>query len=308
MSVSHIAVDWGTTSFRLWALDAAGRVLAARRSDEGLNVAGGIGFERVLESHLSALGIDEGVPAVLCGMVGARAGWVEAAYLDAPVRLDDLAARAVAAPASRRPVRILPGIAQRSAGRPDVMRGEETQLLGLASEGFSGLACLPGTHSKWVRLSSGRLEGFSTFMTGELFQLVRTASVVKPAVGAGTVDPDGPDFAADLIEALEAPELLTHRLFALRAGWLLAATPAEAGLARLSGLLLGAELAGAARLHGSLDGTVLVASGPIAALYARALTLSGAKDTTVRDAEDSVRAGLHAAARALFPLLEGAAP
>lgn len=308
MSVAYVAVDWGTTSFRLWAVDAAGNVLAECRSEEGLTLASRLGFEHVLESHLEALGIGDGVPAVLCGMVGARAGWVEAAYLDAPVALDDLAAGAVPAPASRRPVRILPGVAQRGTAQADVMRGEETQLLALAREHHSGLVCLPGTHSKWARLRVGTLERFSTFMTGEVFQLLRTASVVKPAVQGGTVDPDGADFAAGVGEALEAPDLLTHRLFALRAGWLVSGTSADAALARLSGLLIGAELAGAARLYGTLDGATLVAAGPVGALYARALALAGAGDVVRHDAEAFVRAGLHAAALALFPQALEATP
>lgn len=300
-ALSHIVVDWGTSSLRLWALDRDGRVLAERRSHEGLNAAGARGFEAVLEAHLAALGVPEGVPVMMCGMVGSRAGWVEASYLHAPVRLDDLVARATQVPARNRPVRILPGIAQVSAAAPDVLRGEETQLLTLALAHHTGLACLPGTHSKWVWLEDGAVQGFATFMTGELFHLLRRSSVITPAVeAADAVDPDSAGFHAGVAAALEAPALVTHALFELRAGWLLAGTAPGETLARLSGLLIGVELAGALRLHGSLDGTMLIAAASAAPLYRRALAVAGASDITTRDAEACVREGLHAAAMSAF--------
>lgn len=304
--ISHAVADWGTTSFRLWALDPAGQVLGTRRSDDGLLRAARSGFESVLEAHLAALGVPEGAPVMLCGMVGARTGWVEAAYLTAPVRLDDLAARATPVPARLRPVRILPGIAQRDAGRPDVMRGEETQLLALSAEGFSGLACLPGTHSKWVRLDAGVITGFATFLTGELFHLIGTGSVIAQAMtGADPVDPATPAFAEGVADALEHPEDLSNRLFELRARWLLEGPSPTDSLARLSGLLIGLELAGARARHGDLDGTVLIASGAAVRLYTHALAIVGARDVPVRDADALVRAGLHAAAIQAFDLTAG---
>ncbi|HSI41492.1 MAG TPA: 2-dehydro-3-deoxygalactonokinase [Xanthobacteraceae bacterium] len=300
---AYVAVDWGTSSFRLWTLAADGAVLGERRSHEGAVAAAGIGFEAVLEAHLAALGVPDGVPVMMCGMVGSRAGWVEAAYLDAPVRLERLAAQATSVPSTRRTVRILPGIAQRPPAAPDVMRGEETQLLGL--EPGLRRACLPGTHSKWVGLADGEVTGFSTFATGELFQLLRGAPTLAPALaGAEAVDPQSAAFAGAVADALESPARFGNHVFALRAGWLLAGTPAADTLARLSGLLIGLELAGAAR-EGPLDGTALVASGPAAALYGRALDLSGARNVTLHDAERCVRRGLAAAAAAAF-LHEGA--
>lgn len=307
--ISHAVADWGTTSFRLWALDPAGQVLGECRSSDGLTSVAHRDFETVLERHLDAVGVPAGVPVMLCGMVGSRTGWAEAAYLDAPVRLDHLADRSLAVPARLRPVRILPGIAQRDAGRPDVMRGEETQLLALSTEGFSGLACLPGTHSKWVRLERGAITGFSTFLTGELFHLVRTGSVVAPALAdAAPVNPATPAFAEGVADALEHPEDLSCRLFELRARWLLEGPAPTEALARLSGLLIGQELAGARAGHGSLDGTVLIAAGAATRLYAHALAIAGARDVPVRNADILVRAGLHAAAIRAFDLAGGQRP
>lgn len=299
--IAHVVVDWGTSSFRLWALDRAGRVLGERRDAQGLAASSAHGFEHVLETHLSALGIPDGVPVMMCGMVGSRGGWIEAPYLDTPLRLDGLARQAVAARSSRRPVRILPGLAQRDPAHPDVMRGEETQLLALTREGGSGLVCLPGTHSKWVVLKEGAVERFATFMTGEVFHLLRTASVLAPAVAdAGDIATTSAAFAQGVSEGLAAPERLGSALFRLRASWLLAGTESTATLSRLSGFLIGIELAGAARQFGTQNPIALVAAGPLAAAYLGALDVAGVTNVALRDAEDCVRAGLHAAALAAF--------
>lgn len=301
--VSHVVVDWGTSSFRLWALDRAGNVRGERRSAQGLTAVATEGFEAVLESHLAALGIGDGIPVMMCGMVGARGGWVEAAYVDIPAGLDGLAERAVHVPSARRLIRILPGLAQRDADRYDVMRGEETQLLPLAREGFHGFACLPGTHSKWVVVENGEARCFATFMTGELFQLLRTGSVLAPALaGEGVVDAGSLAFRAGVEDALAAPASVGNALFALRAGWLLASSPPEAARARLSGLLIGLEIAGARERFGTLENVALIASGPTAPAYRRALSLAGAAGVVAREADDCVRAGLHAAALSAFRL------
>ncbi len=178
------AIDWGTSSFRLWLLSNDGAVLAERRSDEGMIRAANTGFDAVLERHLAELGAPAKLPVIICGMAGARQGWREAGYLDTPADVADIIRNALIVDGYPRDVRILPGIAQREAGAPDVMRGEETQLLGLVADGVrSGLVCMPGTHSKWVTLGGGKVEGFSTYMTGELFR--RSLAPFDPECGDG---------------------------------------------------------------------------------------------------------------------------
>lgn len=299
--IAHVVVDWGTSSFRLWALDGDGRVMGERRSAQGLAGSAAEGFENVLEGHLAALGIGDGVPVMMCGMVGSRGGWVEAPYVDTPARLDDLVGGAAHVPSARRRIRILPGLAQRDPAQPDVMRGEETQLLALARDSFEGIACLPGTHSKWVGMDSGRVTRFATFMTGELFQLLRSGSVIAPAVaGAADADPSDAAFAQGVRDGLASPQALSAALFRLRASWLLAATEPAASLSRLSGLLIGAELAGAARLFGDPGPVALMASGALARAYRAAFEAAGIPDLVLFEAEGCVRAGLHAAAGAAF--------
>ncbi|HEU0149283.1 MAG TPA: 2-dehydro-3-deoxygalactonokinase, partial [Bradyrhizobium sp.] len=149
-SGAFVAVDWGTSSFRGWLMAADGTVLAESRGPEGMLHCVDSGFAPVLRDHLVKLGANEHLPVLICGMAGAKQGWVEAPYLRTPTRLDALHEGAIQVDAPG-DVRILPGVAQARVEQPDVMRGEETQLLGITESDFTGLVCIPGTHSKWVR-------------------------------------------------------------------------------------------------------------------------------------------------------------
>ena len=95
---AYVAVDWGTSSFRLWLVDRAGNVLGERRSHEGMMAAAKLGFATVLQSHLEAVGAAPGLPVVICGMTGARQGWVEAGYVDTPAQLASISEHAVPVP------------------------------------------------------------------------------------------------------------------------------------------------------------------------------------------------------------------
>lgn len=299
---AYALVDWGTTSFRAWACSSDGEVLAERRAPEGLTGVTDGDFAGVLDRHLGAMGLSPDTPAVLCGMVGSRTGWVEAAYLTVPTALDDLANRATPVPNAGRPIHILPGLAQRGDA-PDVMRGEETQLLGVVAEGFdTGLVCMPGTHSKWVRLDGGTVSGFATFMTGELFQLLRTGSILRQAVETDTrPEPSDAGFSEGFAHGFSRAGEATNALFQLRAGWLLEGAAPALQSARLSGLLIGLEFAGALSRFGRPDRVALLASGPIADLYASAFAQAGLTLDRRLDADGCVRHGLRAAAHLLHP-------
>jgi 2-dehydro-3-deoxygalactonokinase len=299
------AVDWGTTRFRAWLLDAAGEVLAERRSDEGMIALAREQFGAVLEAHLAALGAPPALPAIVCGMAGSRQGWIEAPYVDTPARFDEVFARAMAVPGARRDVRIVPGIAQRDPARSDVMRGEETQLAGIAAAAGGGdlIVCMPGTHCKWVELEGGTVTGFTTWMTGELFSVLSRHSILRHAVGAAParVAADDPVFGAWLDDALAHPADAASRLFRVRASTLLTGMAAEQAAAALSGLLIGSEVGSAGAMFGQARPVVLVGSGPLGLLYAEALRRAGYEPTTV-DAETAVRQGLAEAARRSFGL------
>lgn len=293
-----VVVDWGTSSFRGWLM-SDGVALAESRGGEGmLHCAGGAGFAPVLRDHLAKLGAPEAAPVLICGMAGARQGWVEAPYLKTPTRLDTLHEGAVRVDAPG-DIRVLPGIAQARADAPDVMRGEETQLLGVTEPDFTGLVCIPGTHSKWVRIEDGRIVAFSTYMTGELFSVIAQHSILLHAVEAGASPADGQAFRDGLATALAAPTALTASLFRLRAAQLLGFEQRADGAARLSGLLIGTEIADAQRQHGSLPSVRLIAAGALGQLYESALGVRGLDVTTV-DAEQASRRGLAKAASKIW--------
>ncbi len=237
-----IAVDWGTSSLRAWAMDAEGQDLATASSDQGMGQLTPRDFEATLcalvEPWLSAGPTD----VIACGMVGARQGWIEAPYHVTPCKPQSKLTKAPTTD-PRLNVRIIAGVSQTQPA--DVMRGEETQIAGFQklNPNWDGVICLPGTHTKWVQMSAGEIVSFQTFMTGEMFDLLSTASVLRHSVNSNGWDQEAFDQAVD--EAISRPEAIAARLFGLRAGSLLNDLPATTAKSRLSGLLIGAELAAA---------------------------------------------------------------
>ncbi len=294
---AFIAGDWGTSSLRLWVCAADGTVLAQSRSDDGMGRLAPDEFEPALRRQLATIPLPLPAPVVLCGMVGARQGWHEAAYVSIPAMPETVCAGALAVAAAGLDVRILPGLASREPGSEDVIRGEETQLLGLLRQqpGLSGVVCLPGTHSKWVRLEAGRIAAFHTAMTGELFALLRDHSVLRHSMAAPDAATISDGFARGVRRSLEQPGHLIATLFEVRAASLL--NDASDGADFLSGLLIGAEIAACAEWSGAVT---LVAGGALGESYRRALTLAGRAVHPV-DVAAVTLAGLHAAAARLWP-------
>ena len=284
-----IAVDWGTSNMRAWAIrDGAG--LATGQSDKGMGALAPSEFEAgLLEVIEPWLGRNR-IPLVACGMVGAKQGWCEAPYAKVPCPPVGRGAVRPEVTDGRIDVAILPGLSQ---GDPaDVMRGEETQIAGYLAKDpdFDGVLCLPGTHTKWVQISAGEVVSFRTFMTGELFALISKQSVLRHSVGEGW---DAAAFEAAVTDAMSRPEAMANRLFTLRAEGLLADLGTGAATARLSGLLIGAELA-AARPYWLGQKIVLIGAPGLAAHYATALALQGVSAETA-NATDTTLAGLTAA-------------
>ena len=299
-SLTFVAVDWGTSSFRGWLMSAKGEVLAESRGGEGMLHCAGTGFAPVLRDHLTKLGAPEHAPVLICGMAGARQGWVEAPYLHTPTRLDALHEGAVRVDGGQdicnNDIRILPGVAQGRADRPDVMRGEETQLLGILEPGFTGLVCIPGTHSKWVRIEAGAIVEFATYMTGELFAVISQHSILSHAVEAGVQSAaNSQPFREGVAAAISAPSGLTSSLFRLRAAQLLGFEQRGDGADRLSGLLIGTEIADATARFGQPRSLRLLRAGHLGQLYEMALRERGF-DVTTDDAEQASRIGLSKAA------------
>src|SRR5690606_26809778 len=179
VAAEWIAVDWGTSNLRLWGIEAGGAIVFTRASDQGMSRLTREAYPDVLAGLLAdAVPAGAAVDVLICGMAGARQGWLEAPYLDAPADLSQLAASAVspAVPGTALRARILPGVCLRTEGAEDVMRGEETQLLGLSwlLPGFAGLVVMPGTHSKWATLDGPRVTRSASAMTGEPVDVLRT--------------------------------------------------------------------------------------------------------------------------------------
>ena len=300
MTIAGAAVfagaDWGTSNMRLWLFGANGSVVSERRSDEGMSaLSGSSAFAAVLERHLDALGAPRDLPVVACGMVGARQGWIDAGYGELPARLDALAETAVRAPEARRDVRILSGLAQLDP--PDVMHGEETKLAGASGAIGAGrrLVLMPGTHSKWARIEDGAITGFRTAMTGELFAVLGEASILRHSSDGAPADPQGAAFRSWVETGLSEAANLPSLLFRIRAAGLGGRLSASAAASALSGLLIGAEIAGA---PGDMD-VLLISGGALLPLYRAALQIADRSFEEI-DADDAVRRGLFTAGRNLF--------
>jgi 2-dehydro-3-deoxygalactonokinase len=227
-----IAIDWGTTSFRAYRLNSEGLILDTRNAAKGILAVPAGKFPETLEEQIGDWR-DE-TPIVMSGMVGSRQGWVEAPYVPCPAGFDEIAG---AMRKVSEGVWIVPGVSCLDPkGVPDVMRGEETQVLGAERD---GLICLPGTHSKWVEVKNGRIERFSTYMTGEVYAVLKQHSILGRMMEEGK--PDALAFREGIERAGE-PGGLLHHLFAVRTRGLMGELGAAASRSYLSGLLIGHEL------------------------------------------------------------------
>lgn len=266
-----IGIDWGTSTFRAVLMDGTGAVLDRTASAEGLLSVRDRAFEAVLARAIAPWETAGPLPIVASGMVTSRTGWVETPYLPCPAGPADLARalKHLETPAGRR-VAFVTGLSFRdSGGEPDVMRGEETQIAGLGLAG-SRLAVMPGTHSKWVHVVDGRIAGFRTAMTGDVFAAVKDNTVLKLTT-TETVDAPAAFAAAVRAGAANAGAGLLGKLFRLRAGSLMGDFPANETVERLSGLLVGAEIAEARSFVPDIPGKILIVGGEaLAARYAAA--------------------------------------
>lgn len=289
-AVSLITVDWGTSNLRVAFLSDAGVVLEERCSKAGMSSLQRGDFEAALIDLVGDVLPDTGaIPVVCCGMVGSRQGWHEAPYMAAPCRAPK-GNDAVAVPVqdSRMSVWILPGIKQLSPA--DVMRGEETQIAGFLAENpkFDGVLCLPGTHTKWVRISAEEIVSFQTYMTGELYALLAQHSVLRHSVSGKAFDDSA--FVSAVEDAIARPQAFGAQLFGLRAGTLVANLNAAEAQARLSGLLIGLELAGARPYWLGME-IGIIGSPEMASLYQKGLAAQGAS-STIYDVTGLTIAGL----------------
>jgi 2-dehydro-3-deoxygalactonokinase len=272
-----VAIDWGSSAARAYRLDTGGRILDSRRAELGIRRVRGGRFELALSQLLGSWSADP-APRIACGMIGSRQGWVEAPYVDCPATLAALADRLVRPRGER--MLIVPGIATvDAAGMPDVMRGEETQLLGAVDPGEDAvLAVLPGTHSKWARVDHGRVVDFTTFMTGELYAILIEHSMLGRMAAGDPAARAGDAFSRGAARGL-GPGSLAHDIFGARTLALAGRLDEDEVADWLSGLLIGREIRAArewATHAGADSGAVrIIGSNALAARYALALADAG---------------------------------
>ncbi len=300
-----IVVDWGTSSFRAFRLNADGSVRDRRAAPLGIMAIGDGDFAAALQDQIAPWLAEGEDRVLLSGMIGSRQGWREAPYLACPAGAADLAAALIDLDFPGAQVKLVPGLSARRTplSVPEVMRGEETQLVGLLATGGEGdpatastapqalLVCLPGTHSKWARLADRRIAGFTTHMTGEVFAVLRDHSILgrlmpKGLTGASDASADAPGFELGLARSADAGGLL-HHLFGVRTLGLFGDLPATEAAAYLSGLLIGHELRAAMPASAEVR---LVGAAPLCALYARAIAVLGGR--AVLAGSDTAAAGL----------------
>jgi 2-dehydro-3-deoxygalactonokinase len=287
-----ITIDWGTTNRRVFALDANRAVLSREADALGVTAVAPGGFPAIIQ----ALRAQHGEQLfILAGMIGSNRGWVEAPYIPCPVTLSDLVAKLAWIEPGR--TAIVPGACMSNTDRADVMRGEEVQLLGAAAGGLvppdAGL-CHPGTHAKWAELRDGALVGFRTVMTGEMFALLRTHSILATQM-TGDVG-DGASFREGVRRGFE-DRALTADLFGTRARILLGRLQPEEAAAYVSGLLIGADVA--IGLEVTPPGAVALIGDPtLTGLYGAALSEVGRAHYEI-DGEQAFLAGIRAIAEKL---------
>jgi 2-dehydro-3-deoxygalactonokinase len=291
-----LAVDWGSSSLRAALIDDGGRVLAQRSAPSGMLTVEPGGFDAAFESQLGDWMDVAGTRCLMAGMVGSRQGWVEAEYVRCPCGIDDFVARLrrVGADASRnrRDIAIVPGASCVVAGIPDVLRGEEAQVLGVLDllGVDSATVVSPGTHSKWMTVENGRLCSFSTAMTGEVYALLRRHSILARSMPAEAGDVfDGAAFDAAVGQALAGCSLL-QTAFSVRTRALFGELAPAALASTLSGLVIGEELRCRTIERGCK--VAVVGTAALTERYVRALAICGA-DVRAFD-EDAVWRGLWA--------------
>jgi 2-dehydro-3-deoxygalactonokinase len=272
-----ICVDWGTSSFRAYLASLEGEIIARVESAGGILTVGKGDYEDVLARNIAAWQAPRRpLPILMSGMIGSRQGWVEAPYAPCPAGLREIAAAVVTIDTRAfGAIGLVPGVcALDDNGSPDVMRGEETQILGAlaAMDRSDGTFVLPGTHSKWARVEDGRILSFATYMTGEVFAALKDHTILGRLMAEAPEDSAG--FTEGVREAarLQRPGDVLHAIFMTRTLALFHRLAPSQLSDYLSGLLIGAELLSGA---GSARSAIVIGSAALTARYCAAGAILG---------------------------------
>ena len=255
MPPALIAIDWGSSSFRAYLMSPQGEVLDEVDSGDGIGSVKEGAYPATLERLIGGwLDLHPSLPVIASGMVGSRHGWREAAYVKCPAGPSDVARRLAEVDADGRRVMLAPGLSYADeSGQPDVIRGEETEIFGIADSG-ARLVVLPGSHSKWAKVEDGRVTAFKTFVTGELFAALRDHTVAGAFARVAPGKNPAEAFALGVrrgaaAAVCEGGSGLLGLLFGARSLPLMGSLPEDDAGEYLSGLLIGAEIGEGLRLH-----------------------------------------------------------
>lgn len=267
---SLIGIDWGTTSFRAWTIDYKGRILDRLENKSGILSLSNRNFEVVFEECLGSwLENYSRIPIVLSGMITSRNGWNETPYLSLPADTSKIAGALVPFRTKRdRLIHFVTGIARNiDDGIPDVMRGEETELIGAIADSKSsdGLYVLPGTHSKWVFVEQGAITRFHTFMTGELFALLSQYSIIQSLIEIGPFCKSS--FIKGVAEVRHDQNSILSTIFSARTLAIFNRLHRCEISDYLSGLLIGTEIFSGLKNHNMLSSVTLIGRGDLLDRY-----------------------------------------
>lgn len=262
-----IAINWGSSNFRAYKLDAQGNIEEEKESSRGAVGVPTGGFLDALILEVGDWLFGKDTRVLMSGMVGARRGWKEAPYVPVPATFEQVVKRVIRVDVEGLDVRIVPGlIGKDDQGVPEVLRGEETEIFGCTADlGKCMLLCLPGTHTKWVRMDEGKIAGFLTSMTGDIFKAIREHTILRACTQQEPADEEA--FLRG-VERARQPGDIAHHLFGVRTLVLTGAMQESSASSYLSGLLIGHEVRATAWQD---DAVHLIGDPVLCSLYEKAL-------------------------------------
>ncbi|MEG0802101.1 MAG: 2-dehydro-3-deoxygalactonokinase [Citrobacter sp.] len=290
MTARYIAIDWGSTNLRAW-LYQGDKCLESRQSEAGVTRLNGKSPEAVL-AEVTKNWRDGATPVVMAGMVGSNVGWKIAPYLPVPAYFSAIGKQLTSVGDN---IWIIPGLCVSREDNHNVMRGEETQLLGARTLSPSSVYVMPGTHCKWVQADAQQIHDFRTVMTGELHHLLLRHSLV----GAGLPEQEASAeaFTAGLTRGVAAPDILP-KLFEVRASHVLGTLPREQVSEFLSGLLIGAEVASMSEQFAAQQAITLVAGSDLSSRYQQAFHAIG-REVSAVSGDTAFQAGIRSIVHAV---------
>lgn len=287
-----VAIDWGSSKFRAFLLDDTYQILESIETHEGVLHTQQAPREIFYKHCQQWLTEYPDTIVLMCGSVGGNLGWINTRYVACPLSIEDLINRAVSVENRHNTtIKIIPGVTGKSlSGTNDVMRGEEVQVFGALDiiNQNDALICLPGTHCKWVTVKSSRIVDFTSFMSGEFYQIAREKSSISNVVDESKFDRDS---FLEGIATTEKTGGFLHHLFSARANSLIGTNSYKSISSYISGIIIGSEIKEALKIFNSFTHLILVCNEALAVNYTCAFEHYGIKSQNITS-QDAFIAGI----------------